>query len=157
MFNVLNWIKGLIRGGGYNSEIAGMNAEQAAAYFAKKKAEEEAAQMGGNAPAGTWPQGELKFTTRTLESAELQEEVEEITREIQRISKHVGDIQEILDTKEKTDLMNSLLEQMQISHELVAKFKHELQRLHELLKIEAQDNTVKIVNAPKTPDAQPQK
>lgn len=145
---MFGWIKTLISGGGFNKEIAGMNAEQAAAYFAAKKAKEEAAQMG-EIRAGTWPEGDLRFTVRNYEQAELRNESEEVSHQIQRIDKHLKEIGDLIDRHEGTsEVMQKLLEQLELSHELMSKFKHELQRLEGLIKTQEEEQTTTIQNAP---------
>jgi len=131
--NIKNWLHSLLPKGKAADPVAGMSSEQAAAYFAKKKADEAAALAHSDQDAvSSWPK-DFKVKVRSLEESELHEWREKLGLEIGSMEACLGKIQDLIDSP-GADSMRSLVSEITASHGLVKKFKGELKRLEGILK-----------------------
>lgn len=152
---MLEWIKSFFvkKQGLTDAEaVKGLNAEQAAAYFAKKAAEAAARAAADAVPSGKiWPDGDIKFKIRSLEQSQIREWREHLSLEISAVEISLGKIRDLIDSPAAGE-MKSLLQEITASHDLVKKFKYELKRLEAILKGEDEEHTVKLEGKKEAPE-----
>lgn len=141
---MIGWITSFLKK--KTDPVAGMNAEEAAAYFAKKAAEAEAAQKAADAKGPSWPAGELHFKTRTFEQSTLLDASQRISFTTEGVRKQLDKMKELLDGEPEAHELGPLVARIDAAQNMLSEFKEELQRILKLMKAQQEKQVIKIMS-----------